>query len=166
MRNIIIPLLLGLLAAGCREESTSPAARSFNIELKYGVDARNELNTYDNILTKDLVRDGTVTVPFTLPDSDITHIRNMLLSIDFFSYPDTLRTGTPGSAAGQTEPHATYFFRVTDRDRTKTLFWDDVDPGRDTDANAVRLKEAIASIVSIVDSNPTYRELPPAKEEQ
>ena len=62
--------------------------RNFDVKLRYGILARNELNTFQNTYTKDLILDGTITVPFVVSDEKLLQIRNKMDEIGFVSYPD------------------------------------------------------------------------------
>jgi hypothetical protein len=151
--------VLALLVMSCSDYGTSPETRNFNLKFSYGVDARNILNTFQNTYTKDLVIDGTTTVPFVLSDSELQLIDAKMLEIGFFSYPDTFVV--PGAdTLGYLTPHSTYIFEVEDNSSVKHLYWSDCIVSQDT--NALRLRGLISLIVAIVKSNPKYSQLPPA----
>ncbi|WP_078544863.1 hypothetical protein [Litchfieldia alkalitelluris] len=46
----------------------------FNFSLKYGVGALNEINTFKNSYTKDLVEDGTITTDLTFSKNELRNI--------------------------------------------------------------------------------------------
>ena len=151
--------ILALLALSCSKSVAPPEGRDFNFKLDYGIFAKNVLNTYDNTYTKDLVIDGTVTVPFTLSDSELQCIDAKMIGIGFFSFPDTFVV--PGAdTLGYVTPHSTYIFDVKDNSTVKHLYWSDCIVSEDT--NGVKLRGLISLIVNIIHSNPKYSQLPPA----
>jgi hypothetical protein len=82
------------------------------------------LNTFDNTYTKDLIIDGTITVSFSLSESDFQQIITKMLQIDFFSYPDTFLIST-GDTVCYITPHSTYNFEVNYKSNIKYLYWSD-----------------------------------------
>lgn len=160
MKRSLSFAILAFLAISCSDSGTSPDSRSFSLKFSYGVDARNVLNTFQNTYTKDLVTDGTTTVAFELSDSELRSIDAKMVEIGFFSYPDTFVV--PGAdTLGYVTPHPTYIFDVKDNETVKHLYWSDCIVSQDT--NAVKLRGLISSIVAIIQSNPKYSQLPPAR---
>ncbi len=153
-------LVLALFAASCSDSGTSPQSRDFNLKLSYGINARNVLNTFDNTYTKDLIMDGTTTVSFALSDSELDRVSSKMLEISFFSYPDTFSVITRDTVVALF-PHSTYIFHVVNKSTVKDVYWSDsiVSP----DSRAVKLRELITLIENIIQSNPKYSQLPPAK---
>jgi len=151
--------ILALLVMSCSDSGTSPESRNFDLKFSYGVLARNVLNTFENTYTKDLVVDGTTTVPFALSDSELQCISSKMSEIGFFSYPDTFVVPGADTLAYVT-PHSTFIFDVKDNSTTKRLYWSDCIISQDT--NAAKLRELVSVIVGIIQSNPKYSQLPPA----
>ncbi len=158
LRLAICFLATGLMC--CSDTGTSPGGRDFNLKFGYGFDGRNVLNTYENTYTKDLVLDGTVTVSFVVPDTDIDRIRSKMIEINFFAYPDTFMIPTDDTIR-YSNSHLSYAFDVTDKMRSKHLLWSDVAVHQDT--TGAKLKELILLIQDIVESNPRYSQLSPAR---
>lgn len=48
----------------------------FDYVLKYGVNAKNELNTFSHTYTRDMVTDPPITVHFKLSDEEMQKIYN------------------------------------------------------------------------------------------
>ena len=131
-----------------------------NLKFSYGVDAKNVLNTFENTYTKDLILDGTTTVPFTLSDGELDHINEKMSEIGFFDYPEHFAAAT-GDTASFIMPYSTYEFEVSYESTTKRLHWSDSVISDDT--AAVKLRELIQLIRSIIESKPEYSQLPPAR---
>ena len=155
----IIPLVFIVLS--CTDSGSSPEDRDFNVKLRYGIGARNELNTCQNTYTKDLILDGTITVPMVLSDQEFQQIRNKMDEIGFVSYPDTFMAVTADTIIQTIEPHATYDFEVKLNSSIKHLYWDDAIINQN--AQAIKLRELIKLIRTIIESKPEYSQLPPAR---
>jgi len=153
--------LFALALLSCSEISPPESARDFNVRLRYGILARNELNTFENTFTKDLISDGTVTVPFFLSQDDFDSIEAKMDQIGFFSYPDTFTVETRDSIRAFITPNNTYDFRVESRATLKKLYWDDAIIANDP--RATKLRELITLIRTIIESKPEYQQLPPAR---
>lgn len=159
MKRIL--LFLALLSLSCSDSGLSPESRDFNLKLRYGIAARNELNTFQNTYTKDLILDGTITARFVLSDADLDQIKDKMIEIDFFSYPEVFTAVRTDTMVASFEPHATYDFEVKYNSSIKRLHWDD---GIITsDQKATRLRELIRFIQSIIEAKPEYRQLPPVR---
>ncbi len=88
MRTSLL-FIIALALMSCSDKGVSPLEIDFNILMKYGVGRRNELNTFQNTYTKDLVLDGTLTVPLVLSESDLNAIEAKLEQIDFSAIQKT-----------------------------------------------------------------------------
>jgi len=145
----------------CSKSFFIPEDRNFNFSLKYGILARNHIDTFHDTFTKDLILNGTISVPFVLSEDEFSRIQQKLLEIDFFSYPDTFVVELTDSLIGYLRPHPTYLFKVKLDSITKALFWED--EVVTNNPRAINLRAAINSIIQIIESKPEYRRLPPAK---
>jgi hypothetical protein len=160
MRWKLPVVLLALAAISCSDTGTSPESRVLNLKFSYGIDAKNVLNTFENTYTKDLILDGTTAVPFTLSDGELERISDKMSEIGFFGYPDHFAVAT-GDTARVITPHSIYDFQVSYKSTTKHLHWSDSVLSDDT--AAVKLRELIQLIRSIIESKPEYSQLPPAR---
>jgi hypothetical protein len=154
-------LFLALLSLSCTDSGLPPESRDFNLTLRYGIGAKNELNTFQNTYTKDLILDGTVTTPFVLSDAELEQIKGEMIEIEFFSYPDTFVAASNDTVVGFVTPHSTYDFEVKYNSSIKRLHWDD--GIIKNDQRATRLRELIRLIQSIIEAKPEYRQLPPVR---
>ena len=68
MKTILLVSLLASSSLSCSDVGVSSRERDFNVRLRYGILARNEINTFQNTYTKDLILDGTVTVPYCVQE--------------------------------------------------------------------------------------------------
>ena len=64
---VLVVALLGTV--GC--VAPTPGDSSFNLIFRYGVGARNELNTFEGMYTKDMIMDPSITVNLTLSEEEL-----------------------------------------------------------------------------------------------
>jgi hypothetical protein len=174
-RLIIIILSLAVVlsgAVGCDEDTPaepepavedtqSPTAgiSDFNLIFKYGVTAKNELDTFKGTYTKDMISDPPITIELSLTEAEKDIIYRKMLEIDFFNYPDEFSVSVPpGKPAAIVTPHSSYYFKVEYNSQIKELRWKDEIMNPDEKAN--RLRELIIFIRSIVESKEEYQKLP------
>ncbi|HEX9974492.1 MAG TPA: hypothetical protein VGD14_20660 [bacterium] len=158
----ILKIICWILFFGsCSKTITEPEPQLLKIHCYYGFS--NELNTFEQTYTKDLVLDGYVTVEFWLTEAEQESIRTKLDVVDFFSFPDTLiyQMGTD-SIMVRIEPDPGWqFLRVADEHRDKIVYWRYPFPeGNEFVPHLIELKNLI---IDIIESKPQYRALPPAR---
>ena len=152
---IIILIVPGILACG-----SQPAEKAnFNFDLKYGVGAKNEIDTFHGKFIKDMGDSPSITISLRLSEKEIEEIYQKMLDIDFFNYPDTF-TVTPGSneATQFKVPVNTYYFTAERNGQTKTLSWEDSIQNPNTKAD--KLRELIMMIEHMIIAKEEYKELP------
>ena len=162
MRTSLL-FIIALALMSCSDKGVSPQDREFNILMKFGVGSRNELNTFQNTYTKDLVLDGTLTVPLVLSESELNAIKAKLEQIDFFSYPEHLPVLPNGSALVAVEPHSSYQIEIKNQSTVKTVYWDDALAPIYFDIQRKNLQEIVAFISNIVNQKPEIAKLPSAR---
>ena len=141
---------------------TIPSEFNFNLIFKYGVGARNELNTFKGEYTKDMVLDLPITVSLSLSNDELDRIYQKMVAINFFDYPDKFSVSVPpGETIGMVTPYSSYYFKVEYNSKIKELSWEDNITNKDEKAE--KLRELIKLIVEIVESKEEYKKLPPPR---
>lgn len=151
-----------LIAGSCDNTPITSQGPGFKLIFKYGVGAKNVLDTFAGTYTKDMIIDPSITIPLALTEAEKTSIYQKMVEIDFFSYPDVFKVDVPpGGQATIVTPHTTYYFKVEYDSRVKELKWEDeiVNP----DERATRLKTLINFIQKIIESRDEYKKLPEAR---
>jgi hypothetical protein len=153
---LIIILIIPALFACSNRVDKDP---SFNFDLKYGVGAKNEIDTFHDQFTKDMVQDPSITIKMRLTKTEMERIYQKMVEIDFFSYPDTFTvTAAPGEPTQVITPFNMYRFTVEKDSQTKTLNWsDEIQTPND---KAAKLRELIILIQRIIEAKEEYKELP------
>jgi hypothetical protein len=160
MKYILLLTAIVLLQLSCTDNGTTPQDRRFNVSVKFGIKARNELNTFNDTFTKDLILDGTVTTKLVLSQGDFDSIETRLLSIGIFSYPDTF-VAQHTDTVGIFTPHQTCVLKVQLDSRWKNVFWEDSIISSDT--QAIQLRQAVELIRRLVEAKREYKQLPPTR---
>ena len=143
--------------AGCAVPP--PGEANFNLIFKYGVMARNELNTFQGTCTKDMVSDPSITVNLSLSKEELDRIYQKMVEIDFFDYPDEFSVSVPpGQSVGMVTPHSSYYFKVEYDTRVKELWWEDKIINENEKAG--NLRELIKLIKDIIEAKEQYQKLP------
>ncbi|OGO30551.1 MAG: hypothetical protein A2Z29_11270 [Chloroflexi bacterium RBG_16_56_11] len=167
MKKLIIIIFIFVVtlngASGCTQPTTpQPPATTpadFNLIFKYGITARNTLDTFQGMYTKDMILDPAITVELSLTQEEMDKIYQKMREIDFFSYPVKFAVGAgPGEPVSEVTPYSTYFFKVTYDGHTRELLWDDKIIKKDEKAD--RLRELIEFIRGMVEAREEYKKLP------
>jgi len=177
-----VPLIIVLSFASCSEkpEDTSlqqsaipleyinsylsvSKRNDFNFIFRYGVGAKNELNTFQGTYTKDMILADPVTTNLSLTPDEMDVISKKMIEIDFFSYPKDFKIVVPeGESYRIVHPSSSYYFRVEYQSEVTELTWDNKDFFVFyKDEKADRLVELIKLIIKIIEARKEYQELPP-----
>lgn len=155
----IVPLLC-LFLLSCQDSSVEPENQFVQIYFKY--DFKNELNTFENTYQKDLVLDGVVKVKFWLTAEEQTSILEKANEINYFSLPDTFRYIPQDSIAVSINPNpGEQILQIKYQTNYKTIIW--TYPLNEDNAQVKDLIELQNFIISIIESRPEYKKLPPRK---
>ncbi len=156
---LLTPVLL-LLFGSCSQSTDAPEpvpeVQALKIDLQYGF--RDELNTFALTLQKDLVLDGTVTVPFWLTSDEQDVILQKAVGIDFFSLPDTLQREPGVFISPDPSPD---LLRLQYGSQEKTVVWYYPQDPNDTQWKA--LLELRNVIMQVIQAKPEYKLLPAAR---
>ena len=153
--SALVATLLGLMGCG----NPTPGESNFNLIFKYGVSAKNILDTFEGTYTKDMVMDPSITVNISLSEEELDRIYKKMVKIDFFSYPEKFKVSPSlGEIVGIVTLYSRYYFRVEYDSQIKELSWDDELIYKDEKAD--RLREVIKLIRDIIESKEEYKELP------
>lgn len=138
---------------------TTPSESNLNLIFKYGVGAKNELNTFNGTYTKDMILDPSITANLSLSNDELDRIYRKMIEIKLFDYPDSFSVSVPpGEATGVVTPYSSYYFKVEYDSKVKELWWDDNITNEDEKAE--RLRELIRLIIDIIESKEEYKKLP------
>ena len=91
----------------------SGSGSGLSLVFKYGVGAKNVLDTAKGTFTKDMIVDPAKKVALRLTAEELDRISAKMDEIDFWSYPDVLRFETPADGVvTMVTPYTSYYFRA------------------------------------------------------
>jgi hypothetical protein len=152
-------ILMSLIAGGCRQV---PKGTDFNFIFKYGVGARNTLDTFKGTYSKDMVIGFPAQKNLTLSEEEMAQIYQKMVEIEFFNYPNEFKVAVaPDGITGMVTPYSSYYFKVQYESGIKELKWDDeiTNPNE----KATQLRELVTLIRNIIESKDEYKKLPQPK---
>jgi hypothetical protein len=158
---LVLALSWFLIIVCCSKTIIEPDPQLLKIHFYYGFG--NELNTFEQTYTKDLVEDGYITVSFWLTEAEQESISNKLQVVDFFNFPDTLIYQMDSdSVMVRISPDPGWqFLRVADENRKKVVYWRYPLPeGNEFVPLLVELKNLI---IKTLEAKPEYQALPPPR---
>ena len=158
MKNKLLLIFIGitvLAVAGFlvfKQTNISGEPTSFNLIFKYGVGAKNELNTFNQTYTKDMVMAPPVTIKFKLPDSEMAGLRQKIEDLKLF---DKNEKPAEGDISMMKIPCSSYYLKAQINSVQKELSWDDCQ-GKISD----KLKQFMEYIIPIIEAKDEYKKLP------
>ncbi|MBU9712634.1 hypothetical protein [Evansella tamaricis] len=133
---------------------------SFNFHIQYGVNKRNEVNTFDHVIVKDLVMDGTASIEFYFSKEELDEIYEKFMKADVFSQ----KTFEVEMNCGM-EPYEHYYLKVAidENGETYTAEYEFTDQYCVLTEDGNKLKGIIQLINGMVRDTEEYQSLPPAE---
>jgi hypothetical protein len=127
---------------------------TFNLIFRYGVGAKNELNTFEQTYTRDMVMDPPVTIKLKLSDSELNSIFQRINDLKLF---DESAEPVEGNGFGGI-PCSNYYLKVQIDSAQKELSWDNC-----REKISDKLQEFTNYIIQIIESKEEYKKLPTPK---
>jgi hypothetical protein len=125
---------------------------SFNLIFRYGVGAKNELNTFDQTYTKDMLMNPSVTIKFKLADNELAGIYQKINDSKLF---DKNEKPAEEDIGMMRTPCSSYYLKVQNDSVQKELSWDDC-RGKISD----KFQQFTNYIIPIIESKEEYKKLP------
>ncbi|MHA6530633.1 hypothetical protein [Paenibacillus sp. BAC0078] len=176
-KTLILLSLLVILLVGCEGEgpkepspvstTVTPGApavvmpeqkpEDFAFSVRYGVTAKNEINTYSGTVTKDLITNGTATANLKLTDAEMTDIYKRMRDLDVLG---DLKLEVEDKACAQV-PYEEEHWLIQINGGQRALDWSEEHCQITSDAR--KLKELRNVVVELVKSRSEYQALPEAE---
>ena len=128
---------------------------NFNITFRYGVGAKNELNTFEGTYQKDMVVDPSITVNLSLSSEEKERIYQKMFEKNFFDYPDRF----PQRRDRIVTPSMEYYLKVEYGYKIKEVSWDDNSLFENENIEK-GLNDISGLIIEIIESKDEYKNLP------
>jgi len=132
-------------------------ADSFNLIFKYGVGAKNELNTFNGTYTKDLVLDPSVTIKLTLTNEEKLQILQKIAEMDLLNFPDNFSRRQSPIVTPQTD----YYIKVQNGSQIKEISWNTNSLIESNMQNS--LEQFVSYLIGIIEQKPEYKALSPPR---
>lgn len=152
----VVVIVLSIAGFAVFKQSNTPSQNppvgsptSFNLIFKYGVGAKNELNTFDQTYTKDMIMNPPVTIKFKLSDSDLAGIYQKISDLKLFDISQ------PTKGNMMVTPCSSYYLKVEIDSSEKEMSWSNC-RGKIDD----KLQQFTEYIISIIKSKEEYKKLP------
>lgn len=133
--------------------------QDFEFLVKFGVGAKNVLNTFENTFTKDMVMDPAITISLKLSQEEKKLVYEQMRQIHIWDYPTRFRPDTDTIQS----PQPSYYLRIQINGEQKEIFWKQgIASEEDV---AVKFKELLDWYIrdEIIFSRPEYKQLPEAR---
>jgi hypothetical protein len=156
---ILLTTIVLLVISGCSNNNTMPdeMPNNFDFLVQFGVGSKNEINTFTNTLTKDLIEDGTIETSLTFTPDEMKEIYQKMSEI-YITAPKTL---IPPKTDCRLAPHNEDYWEIVINGERLELGW--TNKYCKTTNDAKQLLEVRNYIFDIVKNKDEYKELPEAK---
>jgi len=115
---LVLLMFILLITPGCVSgKNDIDMPQDFNFILKYGIGAKNVLDTSGGTFTKDLISAGTRTAELSLTGKEMQGIYEEMERINIFSYFEKF---SPKSDVFVT-PHPTYYLKIQANRKVKEI---------------------------------------------
>lgn len=150
-------IYLFIIITGCNKYAAGSDAPFIQVHYKSGFD--DELNTFNNTLTKEMVMDPDIKIDFRLNKDEQTGILKKAFEADFFSMPDTFKFVSNNGFIIREEPDSgPLILRIKTEEYDKTVVV--CLPIIIETENYKKLFRLMKYIDSIIYENPNYKYLP------
>ncbi len=157
MKYVLVCFSVLVTVCGCNLESPpQPSEQSVKILFQYNF--RDEINTFNLTLTKDLILDGTTTISFWLTKSEQDLILSEAMQVGFFTLPDTLPKLQGVSVSPDPSPDV---LRIEANGQLKTVVWHY--PLDTTYQDTKAIIQLTRTIKNLIESKEQYKRLPPPR---
>ncbi len=136
-RFLLLFIVIGLMLAGCSKNSTTqgdspsnepdstiqamPKAmpNDFGFSVLFGIGKKNEINTFNETVTKDLIEDGTTTVDIALTEEEMNEVYERMKEINIKETKELVPKPINDSICSQ-EPYEEDEWKITINGETIT----------------------------------------------
>ncbi|TXC90959.1 hypothetical protein FS935_08615 [Metabacillus litoralis] len=160
MKNIQMKLLLFIIVitsifiAGYTNSQNNSMPDDFNFSLNYGINGKQKIDTFNNVVVKDLVEDGTKEANILLTKREKQIIYDEMIKLDIMG-----ELNLEEEKECETQPSSLSKWNIHMNGETKSFNYTTFCEIPDDALNLIRLEDFIHSIIS---NKEEYKELPDA----
>jgi hypothetical protein len=152
----LLMVVIAIIIAGCVKKESMPSEmpNDFHFIVQFGVESKNEINTFEDTVTKDLVADGTITRKIPLTKKELKQVYEKMKEINI-AEPKKLE---PKRKSCQQIPYGEDKWNIQFNGDTISLYLSEeyCNPTKD----AKQLIELRDYIYGIVSKKEEYKKLP------
>lgn len=135
---------------------TTGETANFNFIFRYGIGAKNELNTFNKTYTKDMVIDPSVTIKFELTNNELAGIYKKMNRLKLLEKNE--ESVEENMIVTIVSPCSSYYLKVQIDSTQKELSWNNC-RGKISD----KFQQFTNYIIQIIESREEYKKLPTPK---
>lgn len=169
MKKFLLLVVLVIGIVGCSDTNEEPNTTTasmpekmpddFGFAVQFGVDKKNEINTFEETVTKDLIQNGTITTSITLTEKEMQQIYEKMKDVHIVEEKKLIPEPIDGEICYQ-QPHEEDEWKI--RVNGETIHHSVSGAYCDSTADASELFELRNYIFDIVKRKDTYKDLPEA----
>ncbi len=149
-----IVVLASVIAVAVYLSMQRPAESNFNIVFRYGVGAKNELNTFNGTYTKDMVQNPPITASLVLTKNELNGIQQKVAELALFNLPSNFSRKEGEWFSTQVD----YYLKIQNGSQTKEISWND---NSQIDSNTKNSLDSIEIyLIGIIEQRQEYKALP------
>ena len=152
----LITILSILYFSSCSDKVVEPEPETQFVQIQFKYNFNDELNTFENYLKKDLIRDGSIKIRFWLTEDEQNRIIEMVQETNFYTIPDTLLN----TSNMVITPDAIQYLRIKNDGIENTVVWNWI-PDEYRTEHYNKLRKLAKFIIELIESKPEYKNLPP-----
>ncbi|AQM60135.1 hypothetical protein [Clostridium baratii] len=146
-----------LIGCGSSNKLQGQRPDDFNFVLKYGIQGKNQIDTFKSTYFKDMASEDSKEINLKLSDKDMDEIYSIMKDINILEYPDVFK---PKSETNS-KPYEEFYLKVLVNGKEKVIDWTE-DNNSQSD-EAVKLRKLFKRIHEIISTKEEYKDLPDTK---
>ncbi|CUP18100.1 MAG: hypothetical protein KIB43_03190 [Clostridium baratii] len=160
VKLFLLSLCSIFLIIGCNSSNNKlPEKRpeDFSFVLRYGIQAKNQIDTFKSTYIKDMVNEDSKEINLKLSDKDMDEIYSIMKDINILEYPDVFKPKSETSS----KPYEEFYLKVLVNGKEKVIEWPE-DNNSQSD-EAIKLRKLFRRIHEIISTKEEYKNLPDTK---
>lgn len=151
---MIVAGAFGCSSENLNETSYKEMPEDFNLALSYGVMGKQKIDTFEDLVVKDLVEDGLIEANIYFTDQEMNEIYSKMLEINIMGELDLSKENSCSS-----EPEIISVWTIQMKGETKSFNYNSF---CDVSNDIERLRKLENFITSLMEEKDAYKKLPPS----
>lgn len=118
---VLITITTAYITTQNQSNNIQNLTESFNLIFKYGVGAKNQLNTHNNTYTKDMITDPSITINLKITNQEKLNIIQKIDQINFYN----ISSSFPIDPNKWQTPQVDYYIKVQNGSEIKEVNWNE-----------------------------------------